>query len=225
VSAWVPRLALAALTVGLVAGIVSISVGEGGPEPSAVEGTYDVQRIYAGISQSGAEIGPPDAEVQVSVFTDLQCEPCAAYQLDVVEPLIEEYARGGEARVGLRHFSMGRFRTTLAAQGATAAGEQGKQWQFAGVFFRNQGLIEERGVSEEYLREVASAIMGFEIAEWEEDLDDPEVAASVEADADLALELRLPADPAVIVTGPGGQRELVGAPSLGEIEAAIAEVR
>jgi len=223
-SAWVPRLALAVLTIGVVAGLVSISVGEGGPQPSGVEGTYDVQRIFAGVDQEGAGVGPADAEVTVTVFTDLQCSPCADYQLDVVEPLVEEYGRGEEALVELRHFSMGRNATTLAAIGATAAGEQGRQWQYAGLFFRNQDLIDARGVTEELLRAVAGAMLGFEVPEWERALDDPGVAERVEADAALAAELRLPAEPAVIVSGPGGQRELVDSPSRDEIDAAIAEV-
>ena len=223
-SAWVPRIALAALTVGIVAGLVSISVGEGGPQPHGVDGTYDVQRIFAGIDQAGADVGEQDAEVTLTVFTDLQCSPCATYHLDVVEPLVEDYARPGDVVVELRHFSMGRNATTLAAIGAAAAGEQGRQWQYAGLFFRNQDLVGERGVTEDLLRDVASAMLGFEMSDWERALDDPAVAERVEADATLAAELRLPAEPAVIVTGPGGQRELIDSPDRAEIDAAIAEV-
>jgi protein-disulfide isomerase len=224
VSIWVPRVALGAVAAVVVGIVVSIAVGEGGPQARGVEGVYEVQSIYAGIAQEGAELGPPDAEVKVTVFNDLQCDPCASYQLDVVESLVEDYARTGEALLELRHFSMGRFPTTLAALGATAAGEQGDQWQYAALFFRNQDLVDEEGVTEELLREVAAAMLGFELAEWEEAMDDPAVADRVEVDAELAAELRLPADPAVVVTGPGGQRELVDSPSLAEVEAAIAEV-
>jgi protein-disulfide isomerase len=223
-SAWVPRLALGADAVVVVSVVVSIAVGEGGPQARGVDGVYDVQRIYAGIAQEGAELGPPDAEVKITVFNDLQCDPCASYHLGVVEPLVEDYARTGQALLELRHFSMGRFPTTLAALGASAAGEQGHQWQYAALFFRNQDLVDEHGVTEELLREVAAAMLGFELAEWEDAFDTPAVAELVENDARLAAELRLPADPAVIVSGPSGQRELVDSPSLDEIEAAIAEV-
>ena len=37
----------------------------------------------------------------------------------------------------------------------------------------------------------------------------------------LAAELELPAEPAVVVSGPGGQRELIESPSLEQIEAAV----
>jgi protein-disulfide isomerase len=61
--------------------------------------------------------------------------------------------------------------------------------------------------------------------QWESDRDLPEVAERVEADAQLAIDLRLPAEPAVIVAGPAGERKLVDSPSLPEIEAAIDEAR
>jgi protein-disulfide isomerase len=224
VSAWVPRLALGAIAALVIGIVISIAVGEGGPQPRGVSGASDVQRIFGGIAQDGAELGPGDAEVTVSIFNDLQCTSCAAYQLDTVEPLVEGYARPGHARLVLRHFSIGSRPTTLAALAATAAGEQGYQWQFADVFVRNQDLAAEGGVTEELLREVGEAVLGLDASEWEAALDDPAVAQRVEADAELAAELRFPAEPAIVVDGPGGQRTLTQSPSLAEIEAAIAAV-
>lgn len=223
-SAWVPRVALGAIAIVLVGIVISIAVGEGGPEPRGVSGANDVQRIFGGIAQDGAELGRDDAEVTVRVFNDLQCTSCAGYQVETVEPLVEEYARTGDARLELRHFSIGPHRTTLAALAATAAGEQGYQWQFADLFVRNQALVEAEGVDDELLREVAEAVLGLDVPEWEAALDDPGIAERVEADADLAAELGLPAEPAVVVEGPGGAVELTESPALGEIEAAIAQV-
>ena len=134
------------------------------------------------------------------------------------------YARTGSARLELRHFSVAGRETTLAALAATAAGEQGRQWQFADLFVRNQELAQERGVTEELLREVAEAVPELEVSEWEEDFEAPRTVARVEADGALAADLRLPAEPAVVVSGPGGQRELPDSPSREEIEAAIAEI-
>lgn len=223
-SAWVPRLALGVIGVVVIGIVISIAVGEGGPQPRGVSGANDVQRIFGGIAQDGAELGPDDAEVTVSVFNDLQCTSCAEYQVEIVEPLVEEYARTGRARLELRHRSLGTHRTTIAAIAATAAGEQGYQWQFADLFARNQELADQGGVDDELLREVAEAVLGLDVSEWEAALADPSVGERVEADADLAAELRLPAEPAVVVEGPGGQRELTDSPAMAEIEAAIAEV-
>jgi len=224
VSPWVPRALLGAGIVAITAAVISIAVGEGGPEPRDVGGVNETQRVFGGIEQEGDAVGPADADVAVSVFNDLQCSTCATYHLDTVVPLIESYARTGEAKVELRHFSIAPNDTTLAAIAAEAAAEQGRQWQFADLFFRNQELARERGVDEPLLEEVAAAVPQLEVEEWEAAYESPESEEAVRADAMLASELELPAEPAVVVDGAAGTRTLTESPSLEAIEAAIAEV-
>jgi len=221
----VPRALLAVGGVGLVAAIVSIAVGEGGPQAQEIGGVNEVQRIFGGIVQEGAELGPEDAETVVTVFNDIQCEPCAAYEIDVIDPLVEEYARTGEARFEFRHFSLAPNDTTVAAIAAEAAGEQERQWQYLDTFVRNQEAAISRDVDEDVLREIAEAVPQLETDQWLEDFDSPRSEELVREDAMLAAELELPADPAVVVSGPGGQRELIESPSSEQIESAIAEVR
>jgi protein-disulfide isomerase len=223
-SPWVPRVALALGAIGLVAAIVTIAVGEGGPQPADVGGVNEVQRLFGGIEQDGAYLGPEEAPATVTVFNDLQCTPCADYQLEEVDPLIEEYARTDDVRFELRHFAISGHDTVRAAYAATAAGEQGRQWQYADLFLRNQDLAAEEGVTDELLRELAEAVPELETDQWEEDLDSSEVAERVEADARLAAELELPAEPAVVVSGPGGDEVLVETPEREEIDAAIQSV-
>jgi protein-disulfide isomerase len=222
---WVPLLALGLIGAAILAAIVSISVGEKGPAPP-VEGAQAVQRLYGGLEQDGDSLGSPDAPVTISIFNDLQCPECGAYQLEIVPELIEELVRPGDARLELRHFSIGPRRTTAAAVAATAAGEQGAQWQFAHLVFLNVDEVRSEGVTERFLERVAAAVPGpeFDEDQWVEDQESPEVEAKVTADADLAAELRFPAMPAVVVDGPGGTEELTEEPSLNEIERAVEEV-
>jgi protein-disulfide isomerase len=221
VSPWLPRVGLALGAIGIIAAIVTIAVGEGGPQPQDVGGVNEVQRLFGGIEQDGANLGPDDAPVTLTVFNDLQCTPCADFQLNEIDPLVEEYARTDEVRFELRHFAISGHDTVRAAYAATAAGEQGRQWQYADLFLRNQDLAAEEGVTDELLRELAEAVPELETDQWEEDLDSSEVAERVEADARLGAELELPAEPAVVLSGPGGEEVLIETPSLERIEAAI----
>jgi protein-disulfide isomerase len=221
----VPRALLVVGGGALVAAIVSIAVGEGGPQAQEIGGVNEVQRIFGGIVQEGAELGPEDAETVVTVFNDIQCEPCAAYEIDVIDPLVEEYARTGEARFEFRHFSLAPNDTTVAAIAAEAAGEQARQWQYLDTFVRNQEAAISRDVDDDVLREIAEAVPQLETDQWLEDFDSPRSEELVREDAMLAAELELPADPAVVVAGPGGQRELIESPTSEQIESAIAEVR
>ncbi|MGH2798911.1 MAG: DsbA family protein [Solirubrobacterales bacterium] len=219
-----PRVLLVVGGGALVAAIVSIAVGEGGPQAEEIGGVNEVQRIFGGIAQEGAELGSEDADTVVSVFNDIQCEPCAAYEIDVIDPLVEEYARTGEARFEFRHFSLAPNDTTVAAIAAEAAGEQARQWQYLATFVRNQEVAISRDVDEEVLREIAEAVPQLEVDQWLEDFASPRSEELVREDAMLAAELELPADPAVVVSGRGGQRELIESPTGAQIESAIAEV-
>ena len=60
--------------------------------------------------------------------------------------------------------------------------------------------------------------------QWLEDYRDPASEDRVRDDAMLAAELKLPAEPAVVVSGPGGQIELDEKPSIDDVEAAVAQV-
>lgn len=210
----------------LLAGLVSIAIGEKGPNTAPIEGSSEVQRSIAGIPQEGAELGSSTLAVTISLFNDLQCESCARYQMETVPPLIEDLIRPGEAKLELRHFSLGTRRIQVAALAAAAAGEQDAQWQYAQLFAMNIGKVGPAGVTDQFLERVAAGVPGptFDVTQWRGDFASPAVASLVDADAGLATEHRFPADPAVVVDGPGGTRELISSPTLEEIEGAVAEV-
>jgi protein-disulfide isomerase len=220
---WVPRLLLGAGLIGLLAAIVSLSVGQGGPEKITITGGDEVQQLVAGIAQTGPYLGPADAAVTITVFNDLQCGSCADYETGTVDPLIEEYARSGRARLEFRHLSFGQAETTIAAHAAVAAGEQDREWQYIELFFRNQDEVSGSRVTAEFLRDIGNAIPDFDAESWEQERDSSEVAARVQADAALADDLHLPTTgPSVVVSGPGGTRQLEDSPSREEVEAAVA---
>ena len=221
----VPLIGLGVAAAALLVAIVFIAVGEEGPA-APVSGADTVQRLFGGIEQDGDALGSADAPVTVSIFNDLQCTDCADYHLQTVPDLVEDLVRTDDARLELRHRSLGSRETTLAAYAATAAGEQDNQWQYAHLVFLNQDQIRTEGVTDEFLERVAEAVPApeFDVGQWETDLDAPEVQSRVESDAQLALDLRLTAAPAVVVEGPGGTRELEDFPSVAEIEAAVEEV-
>jgi len=210
--------------IGLVAAIYSLAVGNGGPQPQTIGGVNDVQRIFGGIAQDGAYIGPDDAETTITIFNDLQCAPCADFEIDVVDPLVEKYARTGEARLEFRHFSLAPNDTTLAAIAAEAAGVQSRQWQYLDTFVRNIEATRTRAIDDTYLREIAEAVPELDPEQWAEDYDDPAAEERVRDDAMLAAQLKLPAEPAAVVSGPGGQRTLIDTPTLAEIEDAVDQV-
>lgn len=221
----VPLIGLTLAGAAVLTAIVFIAVGEKGPA-APVEGADTVQRLFGGIEQDGDALGEADAPVTVSIFNDLQCTDCADYQLEVVPPLVEGAVRKGDARLEFRHRSLGQKETTLAAFAAAAAGLQDNEWQYIHLAFLNQEQIRTSGATDQFLERVAEAVPSpeFDVGQWEDDRDAPEVETRIESDVQTALDLRLTAAPAAVVEGPSGTVKLEQSPSAAEIEAAVAEV-
>jgi protein-disulfide isomerase len=224
-SSWVPRLLLGAGTIGLAAAIVSIAIGTGGPKVIKLKGGDQVQELVGGIQQDGADLGPPNAPVTISVFNDLQCSTCDDYEVHTVDSLIEEFARTGKAKFEFRNYSLGQAETTKAAYAATAAGQQDREWQFVETFFRNQDAAPGGNVSQEFLNNIVNSITDLDLDTWTRDMESPEVKARVDADAQLAADYGLRVNgPSIVVEGPGGTKVLQDSPSQQDVEAAVASV-
>ncbi len=216
-------LALALVAAALLAGIYILSTSKG-RATIAIHGAGSVQRIYGGVPQQGARLGDSGAPVTVSLFDDLQCAPCAPYFLSTTPRLVEDLVRGGRAQLALRHFSLSERESEVSAYAATAAGQQGRQWQYVHLFFTNQAKARRTGVTERFMKAVAENVPDIDLKRWDADRSDPAVERIVAADGKLATDLRLPAAPAAIVDGPGGTRKLTDSPTVAEIERAVDEV-
>jgi protein-disulfide isomerase len=224
-SPWYPRIGLGIAAVLLAIAIVSLAVGQGGPKVIKIRGTDAQQPLFGGVEQDGNRLGNPDAPVEISIFNDLQCIPCAHYETKTVDGLVSEYARGDSARLVYHHLSFGGAETTIAAHAAVAAGNQGREWQYVDLFFRSQGIIRSSRVTDQFLTDVANTIPEFDRGEWDDDRGSAAVEAQVQDDAKLADSLRLPIDaPSIVVSGPNGQKTLEHYPTKTQVDAAVQAV-
>lgn len=222
---WIPLTLLSVLGIGLIAALVAISVGENTVEQYRVEEAGEVQQLIAGIRQLDDRLGDEDAPVMIELFTDIQIPTGAEYQATVIDPVIEKYVRTGEANITLRHFPLGPKPVTLGGIAAEAAGFQDRQWQFSELLMRNLELAPERGLEDtDFLNEIAGVVPKLDVGLWEEDIESGEAEALAAEDEQVAAENTFPAAPVVIVTGANGTQQLEEAPTLAEVEAAIAAV-
>jgi len=227
--AWV-ILALGLAALALSYALVEIATREAGRESVRVAGIGTAQSTFGGVPQEGDRLGSDDAPVAIQLFTDLQCAGCADDFLVPIPPLVEERVRPGEVKLLMRHYSFARNPLELGFFGAEAAAEQGYGWQYAYLFFRNQGEAERFGVGDELLESLAGSIGELDVGEWRSYLDaesGPEgaITTRLEGYEELGRRLGIRAEPAAVVSGPSGTRTLQGSPSRGETEAAIEAVR
>jgi protein-disulfide isomerase len=218
-----------AVVVGLLGfAIVSISVGTGteGEDNVRITGAAEVQSLVGGIQQDGPRLGSSDAPVTVQVFNDLQCDPCSDWNHDVVGPLISGPVRSGDIQLVFHNFPMTESGYFLGAYAAVAAAKQDYEWQFIELFFANQDVAEKNSADQEFLNSIARGVgvTNFNVEQWQRDMNAADVQQTLEADDKLAAERRFPAQPAVVVGGPNGTRQLAESPSLAQVQAAIAQV-
>jgi protein-disulfide isomerase len=213
------------LVIGaLIAGFASLSLDDGKSDPIKITGAGEVQQLFGGIQQKDGTLGNPDAPVTIDVFNDLSCDPCSDWQLDVIPKLVNDYVRPDKAQLTYRHFSMGERDSSAADYGSLAAAQQDYEWQYVELFFINQDEAKRVGITDEFQSDLANAVLEMDADQWRKDFTAPEVQARIDSDNKVAADLLLPAQPAVIVTGPGGEKKLVASPSYEDIVGAIDEV-
>jgi protein-disulfide isomerase len=226
---WV-LLALVLALAALGYAVVGISTREAGRALVEVEGISTAQSTFGGIPQEGDRLGSTDAPVAVQVFADLQCGNCREDFLGTIPALTERYARPGEAKLLLRHYSVAENPLELGFFGAEAAAQQGYGWQYTYLFFRNQGEAERLGIDNDFLESLAGSIGELDVPQWREYLDreggsDGAIARQLKGYEELGTNLGIRTQMAAIVSGPTGTRTLQDGPGLGQIERAISAVR
>jgi protein-disulfide isomerase len=220
-------LGIAAAVIGYA--IVEIATKEPGREVVRVDGIGYTQQLFGGVPQEGERLGSADAPVSIQVFADMQCGSCREEFLATIPALAEDYARPGDVKLLMRHYSVARNPIELGFFGAEAAAEQNYGWQYTYLFFRNQDEAERFGVGEELMDSLAGSIENLDIPRWEKYLEDNggsdgPIAEKLEEYDQLGTELGIRTRPAMIVSGPEGTVTLQDGPSLARVERAIEEV-
>ena len=220
-------LALTVLALGYA--LVQAATREAGREVVHIAGIEESQEIFGGVPQEGDRLGSSDAPVSIQIFTDMQCSTCRDDFLGIVPGLTENFARPGDVKLLMRHYSVAENEVELGFYGAEAAAQQGYGWQYTYLFFRNQNEAEKFGIDEDFLESLAGSIGELEIEEWRRYLDaeggsDGAITTTLRSYEELGSNLGIRAGLGAIVTGPNGTRTLQDGPRLGNVERAIEAV-
>jgi len=235
------RIQLLALTVVVAAIAVCIAIvvsssGSGSTHaPGLAVGRraltegQQVAALLSGIPQHGTRLGAPRAPVTVEYFGDLECPVCRAFTLQGgLTELIERDVRQGRVQVWYRSACTatcnGPGPEVFAAQqvAAYAAGMQHRFWDYAELFYREQGAEGSGYVNEQYLDQLARQIPGLRFLAWKRDRGDPAYLGQLQSDQQSARSLKIPGTPTLFVNGPKRRIELPDAvPAYQELEQAI----
>jgi Thioredoxin len=157
---------LAAAAVVVVLILISSggsSSGNGGSAGRPLEHVSEVNSLFRGIPQSGRFLGRSDAPVTMVEYADLQCPFCAQYADNALPTVVNRYVRTGKVRLELRLIAIIGPDSQKARQMAGAAQLQNRLWNFAELFYRNQGEENSGYVTDPFLRLVARGVAGLDV--------------------------------------------------------------
>jgi protein-disulfide isomerase len=129
-----------------------------------VPGASKTLSLYAGIPQSGIELGDRNAPVTLVELGDLQCPACAQFSAEALPQIVNRYVRTGKVRLVFRALDLIGKDSLLAARMALAVGEQNRLFEFNALMYANQGLENSGYVTDTYLRALADAIPHVDVA-------------------------------------------------------------
>jgi protein-disulfide isomerase len=220
-----------AVVVVAVAIAVSSGGGGGGLQSGAkASGTVaTVDQLLSGVPQSGTRLGSPNAPVTMYYYGDLECPICQAFTLSSFAQLVGADVRAGRVKVIYRALETATrdpqtFQTQQVA--ALAAGAQNRFWNFAELFYHEQGTEDSGYVTETYLDGLARQVPGLNFAQWQSARGSQMLTAQIGADAQDAAATHAQGTPTLVFKGPRGQVQAASAvPSYSELAQAINSVK
>jgi protein-disulfide isomerase len=146
------------------------------------------------VPQNGAVLGDPDAPFTLVEFADLQCPYCARFDRLVLPAVIERFVRPGRLRLELRPVAFLGPGSSFGAAATVAAAPQDRMWQFADLFYRNQGPENSGYVTPQFLSRIADAA-GLDFDRWQGESNSPRLVATLRANARAARTARVSGTP------------------------------
>lgn len=154
----------------------------------------DPTKVYNIPTEGSAMKGPKDAKVTIIKFSDYQC-PFCAQSAPLVDQVMASYPK--DVNFVYKQFPLTSIHPQAmpAAKAAVAAGKQGKFWEMHALIFENS-----RQLSPEKYKELAQKL-NLDMAQFEKDMNSPEVAAAIDAEMKQARAADVTGTPTFFVNG------------------------
>jgi protein-disulfide isomerase len=152
------------------------------------------QKLRPPISEKDQIQGPVHAALELVEYGDYQCPHCGrAY------PIIKRVQQelGDALKFIFRNFPLSEAhpQAFAAAVAAEAAGKQNAYWEMHDMIFENQPLLDQSPFVD------FARALRLDVAQFEADLADPDLAAKVEADFDSGIRSGVNGTPSFFING------------------------
>jgi protein-disulfide isomerase len=146
------------------------SSGAGAGSGGGVKGANAVKAQYAGIPQKGNVLGAGNAPATMMVFADLQCPFCGQFETQMLPKIVNRYVRPGKLKVIFQPIAIIGQDSVAGERASASAGLQNKMFDYASLFYLNQGQENTGYVTDSFLTNLAKAVPGLDVSKWKADL-------------------------------------------------------
>jgi protein-disulfide isomerase len=209
-----------AIIVAAVLAVLSQLGGAGGSSASS----EDVGKLYSGIPQSGTTLGNSHAPVTIYLYEDFQCPYCGHFSRDMFPQLVDDYVRGGKAKLISEPLTFLGPDSVEASRAALAAGEQNRYWPYYSLLFEGQGEENSGYVTTSFLEDLAKKTPGLDVSKWDATRKGKALESELYEAQAKAQSAGVNATPTLIFSGPGGQETIAELRDYDQISQAIAQV-
>jgi protein-disulfide isomerase len=158
-------IAVVAVAIAVVSGGGSSSSSAKGGGTS-VAGAGAVANEFAGIPQKGNVLGASNAPVTMMVFADMQCPFCKQFETTVFPKLVKRYVKTGKLKVVFQPIAIIGTDSVAGARAVGSAAQQNKMFDYASLFYDNQGEENTGYVTQDFMTKLANATPGLDTAKW-----------------------------------------------------------
>ena len=220
----VPVIALSVVVVVLLALVAVLLVREtggseqsaaGSPEQSAdvaderqtspeqVPGRESMEGIARFEEGDPLAMGPVDAPVVMTMYSDFRCPFCAKFSREVAPALVEEYVDSGDLRIEWRDLPIFGEESMLAARAGRAAADQDRFWEFTETVFADAPDRGHPDLGEEKLVGYAREAGVADVDRFRADMTSDKYDEAIRADYEAATALGATSTPTFLVNGTG----------------------
>lgn len=161
--------------------------------------------------------GNKDAKVKIVEFADFRCPFCEKVFTDTEPQLFKDYVDSGKASFEFRHYAFLGPASTVAANAAECANEQGKFWDYYEWLYKNQPSETDTSMYVTDKLAQAAGTLGMDTAQFTSCLDGKKYDKNVSDDLVLGQAVGVSGTPTFYINGV----QLVGAQPYASIKAVV----
>jgi predicted secreted protein with PEFG-CTERM motif len=162
------------------------------------------------VSMASPVLGSSSAPITIVEFGDYQCPKCDAWFKNEEPTIKTDYIYTNKAKLYFVDFPFLGPDSTVAAQAAYCAGDQGKYWEYHDYLYTNQQGVQSGWASASNLKPIA-ATLGLNTAQFNTCLDSAKYADRVSHNKDIGTSKGIQGTPAFFIVGSTGtMQEIMG---------------